>query len=131
VSPTSSRPSRTTEGEDLRDSLRVARSETRPPIRRRRLNALRLVSLVDGLLLLALLYAAIRADEEAVRVLGPVHGGLFLVLLAGVAAAAWRGWWSWRFFAVVVVLGPLASIPGLEVQRARAARRAKFSASGR
>jgi hypothetical protein len=131
MSPTPSRPPSNSGGEELRDSLRVARSETRPPIRRKRLNALRLVSLVDGLLLVALLYVAIRADEEAISVLGPLHGGLFLVLLAGVAAAARRGWWSWRFFAAVVVLGPLASIPGLEVQRARAARRAKFSTSGR
>jgi hypothetical protein len=109
----------------------MARSETRPPIRRRQLNALRLISLVDGLLLAALIYVAVRGDEQSVGILGPVHGGLFLVLLAGVAVAARRGWWSWRFFGAVVLLGPLASIPGLEVERAKAARREKFTASAR
>jgi hypothetical protein len=92
---------------------------------------LRLISLLDGLLLAALIYVAVRGDEQAVFILGPLHGGLFLVLLAGVAAAARRGWWSWRFFGAVVVLGPLASIPGLEVQRARAVRREKFTAPAR
>jgi hypothetical protein len=92
---------------------------------------LRLVSLVDGLLLAALVYVAVRANEHAVGILGPIHGGLFLVLLAGVGAAARRGWWSWRFFAAVIVLGPLVSIPGLELHRASAARREKFSPSER
>ena len=83
------------------------------------LNRLRLLSLIDGLLLAALLWAAITERHEAVEVLGPVHGVLFLILIAGLALAARRGWLSWRFVGLVVVLGPLASVPGLERYRRR------------
>lgn len=94
-----------------------------PSIPRRELNALRLLSLVDFVLLVALVYAALTGRHDAVGYLGPAHGILFLLLLAGLALAARKRWWGWRFVGAVVVLGPLASIPGLE-HHARAARRA-------
>jgi hypothetical protein len=97
-------------------------------MRRRVLNALRLVSAASAVLLGSLIYVKMGGDEDAVGIFGPLYGSLFLILLGGVAAAARRGWWSWRFFAAVAVLGPLASIPGLEIQRASAARRERFSA---
>lgn len=74
---------------------------------------------MDGLLLAALVYVAVNHDEAAVDVLGPLHGVLFLVLLAGIGDGARNGWWSWPFVAAVVVLGPVASIPGLEYRRRR------------
>jgi hypothetical protein len=113
---------------DVADSLRVSRSRSRPPIRRNRLNALRLISVSTGVLLALLAFAAIGGDQDVVRIVGPLYALLFVMLLAGVAVAARRGWWSWRFVAAVAVLGPIASIPGLEIQRAGAARRERFSA---
>ena len=113
---------------DLAESLRVSRSRSRPPIKRKRLNALRLISIADAVLLAVLVYAAMRGDEGAVGVIAPLYGLALLMLLGGIAAAARRGWWSWRFVAAVAVLGPLVSIPGLEIQRTRAAGRERFSA---
>jgi len=89
------------------------------PLPRRQLDGLRLLSLVDGLLLVALVYSALTHDEAAVDVLGPTHGVLFLVLVGSLVVLKSRGWWSWWFVAAVVVLGPLASIPGLERVRLR------------
>lgn len=83
------------------------------------LNALRLLSLADGLLLVALLYVAVSHNEPAVDVLGPAHGVLFLALLAGIGGGARNGWWTWLSFVAVAILGPLASVPGLERLRRR------------
>jgi integral membrane protein len=85
-----------------------------PQISRRVVNGLRVVSLVDGLLLVPLIYAAFAHEEGMVDILGPSHGTLFLVLVITLASYARRGWWSWKFVAGVVVLGPIVSIPGLE-----------------
>lgn len=80
----------------------------------RQLTLLRALSLTDGVLLPPLVTAALTDREGIVNVLGPLHGVLFLVLLGGLAATVNRGLWTWRFVLLVVVLGPLASIPGLE-----------------
>ncbi len=80
---------------------------------------MRLVSLLDGLMLVVLIRAAVMQNEEVVAVLGPTHGLLFLVLVATLAWAARRGWWSWWLVGAVAVLGPLASIPGLEREHRR------------
>ncbi|MGH2846979.1 MAG: DUF3817 domain-containing protein [Thermoleophilaceae bacterium] len=82
-----------------------------------------MVSLADGLLLVALVWAALSHREEAVAVLGPTHGVLFLVLVLSLAWAAGQGWWRWRFVIAVAVLGPLASVPGLERIRRGGKRR--------
>lgn len=97
---------------------------------RRDLNGLRVVSLLDGVLLVALVYAAVRGPHEAVAVLGPTHGLLYLLLVVSLAAAAWRGRLRWRFVAAVMVLGPLASVPGLELYRGRRERGAIGSLLG-
>ena len=114
---------------DLAESLRVARSRSRPPIRRRHLNALRLLSAGAAAALIALVYVATRGDEPALSNVASLYASLFLALVAGTAAAAHRGWWGWGFFAAVVAFGPLASLPGLEIQRANADRREKFIAA--
>ena len=92
-------------------------------IPRGRLDALRVLSLVDGLLLVVLVWAALGHREQAVAVLGPTHGVLFLLLVASLAWAAGQGWFRWRFVLAVAVLGPLASGPGLERARRRGGRR--------
>lgn len=100
----------------------MARRLFEPIIPTRELNALRALSLLLGLaLLVALVYGALTDRQQAVAYLGPAYGAVFLILLGGLALAARRAWWSWRFVGVVLMLGPLASAPGLE-RYARATR---------
>jgi hypothetical protein len=72
---------------------------------RRRLRLVRLLALADLLLLIALLAASFSGNRELVRVLGPLHGGNFLVLLVVVGTAAADGYWGWWFPAAVLVTG--------------------------
>lgn len=79
----------------------------------RRLGVIRWVAVVDFLLLVPLVMAALREADGVVSVLGPIHGVGFLVLLA----LCVRGWaedrWGWWFPALVVVtLGPPGSLIG-------------------
>lgn len=84
-----------------------------------RVNGLRRLSFVDGLLLAALIYAVTTENGTAVALLGAAYGSLYLVLLAALRSGAQKAWWTWAFFAAVLVLGPVASIPGLELYRRR------------
>ena len=79
----------------------------------RKLRLIRIVAIVDFLLLVPLVVAALNHAEAVVDVLGPIHGVGFLVLLflcvRGVGEERW-GWW----FPVLVVLtlGPPGSLIG-------------------
>ena len=74
---------------------------------------IRIVAFADFALLVPLVVAAVSHQEGAVGILGPVHGGGFLLLLflcvRGVAQGRW-GWWFPVF--VVVTLGPPGSLIG-------------------
>jgi integral membrane protein len=89
---------------------------------RRLLNVVLAVGIVDGLLLLVLLYFAfVDRSDTAVSVLGPIHGVGFLLLLGLTARGAFERQWGWWFPALVVVTGgPLGSIAGEVVLRRRA-----------
>ncbi len=84
---------------------------------RRTLDALRVISLADALLLAALIWVAVTGRHEAVAILGPTHGALFLVLVGSLGALAWSRRVGWRFVLAVLIVGPLASVPGLELYR--------------
>jgi len=80
---------------------------------RRRLNVIRIVAVLDALLLVPLVIAAISGAEGVVDILGPVHGVGFLALLFLCARGAGEGLWGWWFPALVVVtLGPPGSLYG-------------------
>jgi hypothetical protein len=80
---------------------------------RRRLNVIRAVALVDALLLIPLVIAALSDAEGVVNWLGPLHGFGFLALLFLCARGAGEGLWGWWFPAIVVVtLGPPGSLIG-------------------
>ncbi len=85
----------------------------------RLLRIVRWVALLDALLLVPLVVAAITGAEGVVSVLGPVHGLGFLVLLLLCARGAGEGLWGWWFPALVVVtLGPPGSLIGdLRIRR--------------
>ncbi len=79
----------------------------------RQLTTVRRVALVDALLLVPLVVAAVTGAEGLVSVLGPIHGLGFLVLLFLCARGAGEGRWGWWFPALVVVtLGPPGSLIG-------------------
>ena len=80
---------------------------------RRRLNVIRTVAIVDALLLVPLVIAALSESEGIVNWLGPIHGVGFLILLFLCARGAGEGLWGWWFPAIVVVtLGPPGSLFG-------------------
>jgi hypothetical protein len=91
---------------------------------RRRLNIVRVVAIVDALLLVPLVYAALTHAEGVVDVLGPLHGTGFLALLYLVGRGAVDGLWGWWFPAIVVVTaGPPGSLIGdVRIRRSLPAR---------
>lgn len=88
---------------------------------RRLLNITLAVGIADALLLVVLVYFAfINRSDNAVHVLGPIHGFGFLALLFLTANGALQRLWGWWFPALVVVTGgPLGSIVGDIILRRR------------
>lgn len=82
--------------------------------RTRLLNIVLVVGLLDAALLLVLLYVAfVDRNEDAIRVIGPIHGVGYVILLALTANGAQRGFWKWWFpLAVLITGGPLGSLLG-------------------
>ena len=72
---------------------------------RRALNAVGIVAIIDAVLLVPLVIAAIGDNEGAVHILGPLHGTGFLILVALVVRGTLRNYWGWWFPAVTVVTG--------------------------
>jgi integral membrane protein len=80
---------------------------------RSRLDFIRIVAIVDGILLLVLIWAAVTDSEGVVDVLGPIHGIGYLILLFLCIRGAAERMWGWWFPALVVVtLGPPGSLIG-------------------
>ncbi len=86
----------------------------------RRLNLIRTVAVVDALLLVVLVAAALNEAEGVVNWLGPIHGVGFLALVFMCLQGAGEGRWGWWFPAIVVVtLGPPGSLIGdLKIRKA-------------
>ena len=80
------------------------------------LRALYAVGLAEGTSFLVLLFIAmplkyLANSPEAVRIVGAIHGGLFLLYVAAVVLAAWLSKWNWKrvllgLMSSVVPLGP-------------------------
>jgi hypothetical protein len=85
------------------------------------LNRVLVVGIIDALLLVVLVYFAwIDRSDNAVHVLGPIHGLGFLALLFMTADGALRKLWGWWFPAIVLVTGgPVGSIAGDLILRKR------------
>ena len=86
---------------------------------RKRLDVVRIVALVDALLLVPLVIAALGDAERVVSVLGPLHGVGFLALVYLCVTGATERLWGWWFPALVVAtLGPPGSLIGdLRIRR--------------
>jgi Domain of unknown function (DUF3817) len=77
------------------------------------LRLIRVVAILDFILLVPLVIAALRHAEGVVDVLGPIHGVGFLLLLFLCLRGVREDRWGWWFPALVVVtLGPPGSLIG-------------------
>src|SRR3954466_6045584 len=87
------------------------------------LNTVLAVGSADALLLVVLVYFAfIDRSDNAVHVLGPIHGLGFLALVALTVNGALQAFWGWWFPALVVVTGgPIGSFIGEFILRRRVA----------
>jgi hypothetical protein len=85
-----------------------------PPNLRRQLNITLAVGLADALLLVVLVYFAfIDRSDNAVHILGPIHGLGFIALVLLTGNGALQKLWGWWFPALVIVTGgPVGSIIG-------------------
>lgn len=86
---------------------------------RRALNLIGIVALLDALLLVPLVIAALSNAEGTVSILGPLHGTGFLILVGLVIRGTLRGYWGWWFPAITVVTGgpPGCLIADLRIRR--------------
>lgn len=79
------------------------------------LNWIAIVAIVDVILLIPLVWASrwVADNHDVVSVLGPIHGFLFIGLIAMVAWGSIQKWWGWWFPVIVVItLGPIGSLVG-------------------
>lgn len=72
---------------------------------RRALNVVAIVAIIDAVLLVPLVIAALNHAEGTVDILGPLHGTGFLILVGLVVRGTLRGYWGWWFPALTVVTG--------------------------
>ncbi len=87
---------------------------------RRQLNIVLVVAILDGLLLVPLVYGLLTHTEVHKEILGPIHGIGFLALLFLTARGAGEKLWGWWFPVIVVITGgPPGSIVGDLVVRSK------------
>ncbi len=80
---------------------------------RQRLRVVQIVALIDLVLLVILISAAVTRQQNIVHVLGPLHGINFLLLLVIVATSALDGLWGWWFpLLVLFTAGPPGAFIG-------------------
>ncbi len=80
---------------------------------RKRLRIVQTAALVDFVLLVTLISAALTKQQNIVHVLGPLHGINFLLLLVIVGTSVLDGLWGWWFPALVLVTaGPPGAFLG-------------------
>ena len=87
--------------------------------KKRQLNIVLVVAILDALLLVPLVYGFVTDSEVHKEILGPIHGVGFLYLVYLTGKGAIDKAWGWWFPAIVVVTGgPPGSIIGDLVVRA-------------
>lgn len=87
----------------FRLSYFVCMIENFTSIQKKALAAMRAIGAAEGvsfllLLLIAMPLKYIGHNEVPVKVLGPIHGGLFLLYLASALACVWAMRWPWWYF---------------------------------
>jgi hypothetical protein len=86
----------------------------------RRLNWVTAVAIVDAVALVFLIWAAITDREGVVDILGPAHGGGFVLLCVLIGIGCLEKLWGWWFLIITIVtLGPPGSLIGEVIIRKR------------
>lgn len=98
----------------------MAESEPRRTEALKALNVVRVVAILDALLLVPLVAAALSDADGAVHILGPLHGAGFLLLMLLVVRGASEGRWGWWFPALALFTGgpPGCLIGDIRIRRA-------------
>jgi integral membrane protein len=76
----------------------------------RKARALQWVAVVETLGYAALLACMLAGSTVGVRLVGSVHGMIFLAFAAMVVMIAHDMQWSWTYVALVVVTGPIGAV---------------------
>ncbi len=78
---------------------------TERQLRERVLKWILIVSWVDLILLLPLLYGLAAGDDSLKPIFGPIHGTFFLIDIGLIAYGAVNKWWGWWYPAVSFFTG--------------------------
>lgn len=103
--------------------MNLAVGPAEPEEIRSALRVVGIVALLDFVLLVPLVIAALEHAEGTVDVLGPLHGVGFVVLIGLVVRGVVKGLWGWWFpVLAVVTAGPPGCLAGDLYIRRRLAR---------
>jgi hypothetical protein len=79
----------------------------------KRLNWVTAIAVIDAIALVVLVWAAVTDREGIVDVLGPAHGGGFVLLCVLIGLGCLEKLWGWWFLLITIVtLGPPGSLVG-------------------
>jgi hypothetical protein len=86
----------------------------------KRLNWVTAIAIIDAIALVVLVWAAVTDREGSVVVLGPAHGGGFVLLCVLIGLGCLEKLWGWWFLILTIVtLGPPGSLIGEVIIRKR------------
>jgi hypothetical protein len=86
----------------------------------KRLNWVTAIAVIDAIALVVLVWAAVTDREGIVDVLGPAHGGGFVLLCVLIGLGCLEKLWGWWFLLITIVtLGPPGSLVGEVIIRKR------------
>jgi hypothetical protein len=86
----------------------------------KRLNWVTAIAIIDAIALVVLVWAAVTDREGIVDVLGPAHGGGFVLLCVLIGLGCLEKLWGWWFLLITIVtLGPPGSLIGEVIIRKR------------
>lgn len=80
---------------------------------------LRLLSIVETVSFIVLVWMMVRGSDQGVSIAGAVHGFLFLAYAIFVIRDREQLGWAWSFVALAVLTGPIGPIVVLEKLRRR------------
>ncbi len=91
----------------------IALDATERKLRERVLKWILIVSWIDLILLLPLLYGLAAGNDSLSPIFGPIHGTFFIIDIGLIVYGAMNKWWGWWYPAVTfITTGPPGAILG-------------------